>query len=567
MSHSQEESKSSGERTPNHHSDRATMNSGSKSKGASSAGIQISVARSAPSKESTKTGPKRKSVRFTDIQIRDYERTVGDNPSCSSGPPICIGWAHGQTRFVNIDSYEHSRSARRTQRKLVLNRQNREALLAYWAVPVNEIVEAIRGNVRVKNQRRQTVTNLGKVEKLEEAFESAARKLKKTLLKRRKGGKLKGYPVHSRIAPTPAMGAMKLRNGEHLRDFHAISPAERATAGQETSEVKDGTEYWGEDADQHGAGKPPEIVYENDDTGSSLSGFTIGNSTTASIMEIERFYRELEMEMFGDLDEPPSMVGQTLEVPGVNIPDDQMYGEDTMEASDRSDLSIGTAGKHRNTSADEVLKNHRGEGRVFARHASEITMDDDLGLQESSSVSRQRNHGTRIPQYFHDNYEESPHPAMYGETSYDDYSRLSRTVESLDLNHSPNTRNMGGTIEMPIHYQYPAPTMRAPEHFHRNQHRRSLSDRRVQSLRDGPEIRYMPLQAHISPSQFMGEGIPGQFSRNVHEPVTICEDTDGEDQLLLFGAGQSNRGQQYFNHFPPEPQFQDLNGPPQTYYR
>lgn len=29
-----------------------------------------------------------KNVRFSDIYIRDYERSVGDNPSCSSGPPI-----------------------------------------------------------------------------------------------------------------------------------------------------------------------------------------------------------------------------------------------------------------------------------------------------------------------------------------------------------------------------------------------------------------------------------------------------------------------------------------------
>jgi hypothetical protein len=32
--------------------------------------------------------PQEKSVRFNEIHIRDYERTVGDNPSCSSGPPI-----------------------------------------------------------------------------------------------------------------------------------------------------------------------------------------------------------------------------------------------------------------------------------------------------------------------------------------------------------------------------------------------------------------------------------------------------------------------------------------------
>lgn len=34
--------------------------------------------------------PNRRShcVIFTDIEIREYARTVGDNPSCSSGPPM-----------------------------------------------------------------------------------------------------------------------------------------------------------------------------------------------------------------------------------------------------------------------------------------------------------------------------------------------------------------------------------------------------------------------------------------------------------------------------------------------
>jgi hypothetical protein len=31
---------------------------------------------------------KSRSVIFTAIEIREYARTVGDNPSCSSGPPI-----------------------------------------------------------------------------------------------------------------------------------------------------------------------------------------------------------------------------------------------------------------------------------------------------------------------------------------------------------------------------------------------------------------------------------------------------------------------------------------------
>jgi hypothetical protein len=45
--------------------------------------------RSSPSKTSQREEANhRRRVRFDKIQIRDYERVVGDNPSCTIGPPI-----------------------------------------------------------------------------------------------------------------------------------------------------------------------------------------------------------------------------------------------------------------------------------------------------------------------------------------------------------------------------------------------------------------------------------------------------------------------------------------------
>jgi hypothetical protein len=37
---------------------------------------------------STRGGEDRGRIQFKDLLIREYARTVGDNPSCSSGPPI-----------------------------------------------------------------------------------------------------------------------------------------------------------------------------------------------------------------------------------------------------------------------------------------------------------------------------------------------------------------------------------------------------------------------------------------------------------------------------------------------
>jgi hypothetical protein len=39
-------------------------------------------------KEGNETVDSKHRVVLKDIQIREYARTIGDNPSCSSGPPI-----------------------------------------------------------------------------------------------------------------------------------------------------------------------------------------------------------------------------------------------------------------------------------------------------------------------------------------------------------------------------------------------------------------------------------------------------------------------------------------------
>jgi len=120
------------------------------------------------------------SLKFDKINIREYSRTVGDNPSCSSGPPVSISWEYNIIGDVNLDEYEKMRPPRRLQNEMILPRTAREDLLRYeWNTSRKEIIESVRRNVRVKNQRRTTINNLGKATKFEEAMESASRKLKR----------------------------------------------------------------------------------------------------------------------------------------------------------------------------------------------------------------------------------------------------------------------------------------------------------------------------------------------------------------------------------------------------
>jgi len=114
-------------------------------------------------------------VKFGNVHIRIYERVLGDNP-CSAGPPVSIGWKYNIKNSMSLSEFEKKRlKARKTSQDLVLSRERREAILMRVGYSRAELAERIRKNVKVKNQRRQTVNNLS-VAKAEEVAEIVKRK-------------------------------------------------------------------------------------------------------------------------------------------------------------------------------------------------------------------------------------------------------------------------------------------------------------------------------------------------------------------------------------------------------
>lgn len=116
-------------------------------------------------------------IKFGNIIVRTYERILGDNP-CSTGPPLSIGWRYNHKRAISIDDFERVRlTTRRESHDLVLSRERRERILMTIGYSRAELAVSVRQNIKIKNQRRQTVHNLN-VSKIEEAFEKVRRKVK-----------------------------------------------------------------------------------------------------------------------------------------------------------------------------------------------------------------------------------------------------------------------------------------------------------------------------------------------------------------------------------------------------
>jgi hypothetical protein len=146
-----------------------------------------------------------KSIKFDKIVIREYSRTIGDNPSCSCGPPVSISWEYNAVGAVDLDEFESTRPPRRSHFEMVLPRKVRQDMLKRdWDVTQRQIAEAVRNNVKTKNQRKSTVNNIGKATKVEEFMESAGRKVMRVLkFQKSVGGQVKDLEAklneHNRI--------------------------------------------------------------------------------------------------------------------------------------------------------------------------------------------------------------------------------------------------------------------------------------------------------------------------------------------------------------------------------
>lgn len=125
------------------------------------------------------TGMKRVSsnVSFQTVNVREYDRTLGDNPSCMSGPPISLDWSYSKTTALPIDEYETNRTPRRNSQPLRMNKFKREKMLKSKLGYSEEEIENAKKEKK-KVQRSRSVTQfVSPFWRIEHACQSVKRKL------------------------------------------------------------------------------------------------------------------------------------------------------------------------------------------------------------------------------------------------------------------------------------------------------------------------------------------------------------------------------------------------------
>jgi len=124
---------------------------------------------------------KSRSVLFDTIHIREYQVTIGDNPSCKDGPPITLHGNFHNSYVVGLEDYEKSRKERKCRRDMFIDSEVRMDLIQKNGCTKKEIYARMTAVRRAQNQRQRTITFLP-ISRFEEALQSASRKLKRCII-------------------------------------------------------------------------------------------------------------------------------------------------------------------------------------------------------------------------------------------------------------------------------------------------------------------------------------------------------------------------------------------------
>lgn len=117
-----------------------------------------------PSRERLHVPPK-KSVSFSRIDIREYERTIGTHTDID-GLPLTSDWAYDERDSIAVDDYENARSPRKPVEGLLLSADERRLILMRDCGMSTEVLNVVErrllmerrlGMLKASSERRRAL--------------------------------------------------------------------------------------------------------------------------------------------------------------------------------------------------------------------------------------------------------------------------------------------------------------------------------------------------------------------------------------------------------------------------
>jgi hypothetical protein len=122
--------------------------------------------------------PRHRSVAFKNVMIQEFNMTLGNHPSATSGPPVMLDLKpRSQAQELDLEAYEQGRQPRRSRRQLKLSlRQRHGILVKEGGFSFEEVKSAWQEALEVRKQRKETLERGVAQMKWDEAWESTCRK-------------------------------------------------------------------------------------------------------------------------------------------------------------------------------------------------------------------------------------------------------------------------------------------------------------------------------------------------------------------------------------------------------
>ena len=97
---------------------------------------------------------KKKSVRFSTVEFRKFNRILGCNPACTAGPPVDLDWDYVQNDPILVEEYETNRVPRRPRQRLIMSTDTRKDIMSKnFGYTQKEIKEAANSIKAIQKSR------------------------------------------------------------------------------------------------------------------------------------------------------------------------------------------------------------------------------------------------------------------------------------------------------------------------------------------------------------------------------------------------------------------------------
>ena len=130
-----------------------------------------------------------KGVRFNSVEVREYPRILGDNPSVSAGPPITLDWVHNQRSSVSLpleDWEKYRENDRRSKQEIKVPDYIRTDWLIDAGFSGADLQRTVQEIEQAKKDRKVSITKSDFRDKTDVLTENVKRKFGRVIGRRQR---------------------------------------------------------------------------------------------------------------------------------------------------------------------------------------------------------------------------------------------------------------------------------------------------------------------------------------------------------------------------------------------